>query len=108
MYVIKKYEESYKEQLIGFITEILVDEFGFEQFREPLKNVEFCDNKNKFNWIALDEKNNIIGTITLEKKDEIEAGLRKFYVKKEYRGSGLSKELFNSLLDFAKDRKRIN
>lgn len=105
MYKIEKYEECYKTQLIDFITEILVEEFGFEEFREKLKNSEFCDNKDKFNWIAVDKDKKIIGTITLERKDDSEAFLRKLYVSKEYRGTGLAKELFDSFLDFAKSKK---
>lgn len=103
MYIVEKYKEDYKVQLLEFIIQILVVEFGYEEFREPLKNEKFCDNQDKFNWIALDENNNIIGTITLEKKDKEEAFLKKFYVKKEYRGTGVAKELFNSFLSFAKD-----
>lgn len=105
MYVIQKYKENYKNQLVEFITDILVEEFGFEEFRERLKNEEFVDNKNRFNWIALNEVNEIIGTITLERKDNLEAFLKKFYVKKEYRGTGVAKELYNYFINFAKDEQ---
>lgn len=105
MYKIENYKENYKTQLIRFITEILVEEYGFEEFRGKLKNDEFCDNKHKFNWIAIDKEKNIIGTITLEEKNDSEAFLRKFYVSKEYRGRGLAKELFDLFLDFAKAKK---
>lgn len=105
MYKIERYKESYKTQIVEFITGILVEEFGFEKFRDKIKNTDFSDNENKFNWIAIDKDKKIIGTITLEVKDDSEAFLRKFYVSKEYRGSGLSKELFNTFLDFAKAKE---
>jgi len=110
LYKIVKYQDIYREELIEFITKVLVEEFGFEQFRDKLKNTDFCDNEHKSSWIAVDNEKNIIGTITLEKKDDTEAFLRKFYVSKEYRGAGLSKELFNMFVEFAKNNsyKRIS
>jgi len=105
LYRIEQYTEKYKYKLIEFITEILVEELGFEMFREPLKDSSFCDNENKMTWIALNEDDDIIGTITLEEKENLDVFLKKFYVKKECRGKGISKELFNTFLNFANFKK---
>lgn len=38
MYKIKEYEDKYNKNVNDFVISILVDEYGFEQFREGIKN----------------------------------------------------------------------
>ena len=37
MYKIKEYEDKYNKNVNDFVISILVDEYGFEQFREGIK-----------------------------------------------------------------------
>ena len=52
--------------------------------------------------MAVNEKDEVIGTIAIMKKDAYTAELKSFYVNKEYRGNGISKELFSIAMDFCK------
>lgn len=105
MYIIKKFEDRYNEKVNNFIISILVEEYGFERFRENLEgqnNHAYIEDGNNL-WIALDENDNIIGTIALRKKNDTEAELKKVYVEKSYRGTGLSKELYNKVIENTKE-----
>ena len=41
----------------------------------------------------------IVGTIALKKHNDAEAELKKLYVRKDYRGTGLSKELYSKVME---------
>lgn len=41
MYAIKEYEEKYKHKLIDLIIEVFIEEFGFEEHRQNIKNSNF-------------------------------------------------------------------
>lgn len=60
-------------------------------------------------WIALNEKNEIVGTIALLKHSDDNVELKKFYVRKDYRGQGVSKALYEKAMDMCKESgfKRI-
>ena len=107
MYKIKKFESRYNVKMNEFIISILVEEFGFEECRKELEeqNNEEYMQKGGYLWMALDDKDNVIGTIALKKHNENEAELKKLYVKKDYRGKGLSKELYNIFLQQAQKDK---
>ena len=107
MYKIKKFESRYNGKVNEFIISILVEEFGSEECRKELEeqNNEEYIQKGGYLWIALDDEDNVIGTIALRKHNENEAELKKLYVKKDYRGKGLSKELYNIFLQQAQKDK---
>ena len=93
MYIIKKFEDRYNDEVNNFIISVFVEEYGFEQFREGLKeqnNHKYIENGSNL-WIAIDENDNIVGTIALRKHNNEEAEIKKLYVRKDYRGTGLSK-----------------
>lgn len=102
MYLIKEYEQSYNKEVNDFIISILVDEYGFEKGRTDLEkedNSLYLENNGKF-WIALDKNGNIIGTILIFRYNNEYIEIKKFYVRKDYRGKGISKELYNKAIDF--------
>lgn len=106
MYIIKEYEAKYNKKVNNFIISILVEEYGFEKYRESLENENNNDiyqNKNKKFWIAIDEEDNIIGTVLIYENYEKCMELRKFYVRKDFRGRGLAKELYNTVIDFCEN-----
>lgn len=104
MYKIKKFENRYNEEVNNFIISVFVDEFGFEERRKELEeqdNYEYIQNGGGL-WIALDDEDNIIGTIGLKKHNDNDVELKKLYVRKDYRGKGVSKELYNIMLEESK------
>ena len=111
MYKIKEFEDRYNEKVNDFIISVFVEEFGFEECRRELENqnnYEYIKNGGDL-WIALDEEDNIVGTIALRRVNNSEVELKKLYVRKDYRGTGLSKELYNKVIEKTKSEhyKRI-
>lgn len=104
MYKIKKFEDRYNEEVNKFIISVFVDEYGFEEYRNELNkqnNEEYMENGGNF-WVAFDDDDNIIGTVALVKHSQSEAELKKLYVRSDYRGRGLSKELYSKVLEESK------
>lgn len=108
---IRSYEESYNNAINDFIISIYVEEFGFEEHREEIEkhNNEIYKKSDGELWIALNEKNEIVGTIALLKHSDDNVELKKFYVRKDYRGQGVSKALYEKAMDMCKESgfKRI-
>lgn len=108
---IRSYEESYNKAINDFIISIYVEEFGFEEHREEIEkhNNEIYKKSDGKLWIALNEKNEIVGTIALLKHSDDNVELKKFYVRKDYRGQGVSKALYEKAIDMCKESgfKRI-
>lgn len=108
---IRSYEESYNKAINDFIISIYVEEFGFEEHREEIEkhNNEIYKKSDGKLWIALNEKNEIVGTIALLKHSDDNVELKKFYVRKDYRGQGVSKALYEKAMDMCKESgfKRI-
>lgn len=108
---IRSYEESYNKAINDFIISIYVEEFGFEKHREEIEkhNNEIYKKSDGELWIALNEKNEIVGTIALLKHSDDNVELKKFYVRKDYRGQGVSKALYEKAMDMCKESgfKRI-
>lgn len=102
MFVLKEFNNDYNKKINDFIISIYVDEFGFEQSRNVLE----CCNNNMFEnsggrlWMALDDSDEVIGTIAVFKHSSSTAELKKFYVRQEYRGTTVAKSLYNTFMDF--------
>ena len=104
MYIIKEFEDRYNDAVNNLVISVFVEEYGFEQFR---KGLEEQDNQNYIKsggnlWIALDENDNVVGTIALKKHNDTDAELKQLYVREDYRGTGLSKELYNKVMETTK------
>ncbi len=97
-----EFKEEYREKVIELWLEICVQEFGFEDWKEDIKktdNYKYKDNNGNF-WIAINNDNEVIGTIALKNLGNEKACLKSLYVKKEYRKNGIAKKLFNKLMEF--------
>ena len=107
MYKLIKYEEKYRKKLSQFIEKVFVDEFDFEEHREYISNLkfEYAKNSNESCWIVIDDNSNIIGTISCINKNEQECYLKYFYVDRQYRGKGVSKQLYKAFCDFIEEKK---
>lgn len=97
-----EYKEEYREKVISLWIEICVQEFGFEEWNEDIKNMdnhEYKSNNGNF-WLAINDKNEIIGTIAVKNQGNDKALLKSLYVKKEYRKNGIAKKLFHKSMEF--------
>jgi len=111
MFLIKEYDDKYNKKINDFIISIYVEEFGFEQHRIELEqndNSVYAKNGGQL-LFAIDEEDNIVGTIALVKHDAQNVEIKKLYVKKDCRGKGLSKQLYEKALTICKNSgfKRI-
>ena len=107
MYIIKEFDDRYNERVNDFIISVFVEEYGFEKFRKGLEqenNQEYIDNGRNL-LIAIDKKDDVIGTIALKKHNNNEAEIKKLYVRNDYRGTGLSKELYSKVMETTKNRR---
>lgn len=101
------YEDKYKEQIIALIGECLVDQEILATSCLPLddddlqKIPELYCGRGKF-WIALDE-NKVVGTVGVRDSGRVTAKLRRMFVQKKYRGTGLGQQLLDIALQFARD-----
>lgn len=106
MYQIKEYNYEYNKKINDFIVDIYVEEFGFEEHRQYVQN----ENNNIYPksggnlWIATDENDDIIGTIAILQHNDSDMELKKFYIKQEYRGKGLSIELYQKAIEMCREK----
>ena len=108
MIKIEQYSENYREKVIDFFLKICICEFGFEEWEKDIKNMDnhtYKDNGGNF-WIALDEKDNIVGTIGLKNKGQAIGELKSMYVDEKYRGHNIAQNLLNTLLEFASEYEK--
>lgn len=105
MFEIKEYEEGYNKKINDFVISIYVDEYGFEQHRlgiEKEDNSIYAKKGGNF-WIAVDKSDNIIGTIAVYKHSDEDIEMKRLYVRKDYRGKGLSKALYEKAINTCKE-----
>lgn len=105
MYEVRGFVESYSNKINEFVIGIYVDEFGYEEYRANLQKHDNNIYKKSGGqlWFVTDKEDNIIGTIALFKHNNEEMELKRFYVRKDYRGTGLSKFLYNVAIDMCKE-----
>ena len=102
-----EYKEKYKQQIIDLLIEVAVKEYGFQEWEKWFR-LFTIDNyiKNGGNcWVAINDEDKVIGTISLRKIDNITAEIKYLYIKKEERRKGISSFLIDILIDFAKKNK---
>lgn len=101
------FTKPYEDQVIDLIVGIQHGEYGVQITAEDqpdLKNIaDFYQNKKGNFWIALNG-NEVIGTISLVDIGSNQAGLRKMFVKKEFRGQPLKigQSLMNTVFKWCK------
>ena len=107
MFKIINFEKRYNKFVNDFVASIFVEEFNFEEYRENIlnyNNMNYAKSGGDM-WIAVNENDEVIGTIAIMKKDNKSAELKTFYVDNNYRGNGISKKLYERAVDYC---KRIN
>ncbi len=104
---IVEYENIYKKQVIEFIKSVVINEFGFEEWRDYLDNKSFepyYEYGSKF-LIIFNSQNKIIGTCGGLRKSDDTIKLNSFYMLNDYRQQGLGSKIYNLILDYAKECK---
>lgn len=107
MIEIKEYEARYNDKINDFVISIYVDEYGFEEHRlgiEKEDNSIYGENGGNF-WIAVDENDEIVGTIAVYKHSDDNIEIKRLYVRKDYRGKGLSKKLYETAMELCKENR---
>lgn len=106
---IQTYSDIYQKQVEKLVLGIQNDEFllGLSAQDQPdLPNIGEFYKKGRF-WVALNEENQVMGTIGLEPLNEKQSVLRKMFLHKSMRGNkdlNLAQNLFETLLRFAKEK----
>ena len=98
-----EYREKYKQQIIELLVEVAVNEYGFKEWEKWFR-LFTIDNyiKNGGNcWIAINDEDKVIGTISLRKIDNITAEVKYLYIKKSERRKGISSLLMMKLIEYA-------
>lgn len=104
--MIIRYEDSYQEDLIKLILTIQQEEFGLDIGLEQQSDLlqigkHYQENGGQF-WLArVDGK--VVGSIALIALENGRAALKKMFVAKDYRKTGLGRQLVNTLVDFCKE-----
>lgn len=108
--MIKIYEDRYKKEVIDLILHVQNDEYGVGISTEEQPDIldiqsSYINDGGNF-WIALNDNDEVVGSIGLQKKTNEVAVLKKFFVYKEYRGKefGIGISLYQALIDFAKQQ----
>lgn len=105
--VVTEYTDSYKDKVINLVGLCLVDQEVIAETDLPiddddLQNIpEVYKGKSRF-WVALDG-DKVVGTVGILDRGENTAKLRRMFVQKEYRGTGLGQKLLDTALTFAKE-----
>lgn len=101
---IEQYKDNYRQDMIDMILSIQngEDHLGFTLEEQPDMgdvNSAFLANGGMF-WMAF-EDDKLIGTLGLAKKNDEVGVLKKFFVRKDKRGSGIGTDLYKTLLSYA-------
>ena len=105
--IIAKTKKEFSEAKVLFLEyakELNVD-LCFQGFDKELREIEIQYNDPSGILLLLKNKNGFIGCVGLRKINEEISEMKRMYVKKEFRGKGLSKELIKELIRQAKELK---
>ncbi len=103
------FNKNFQQEIVDVLHDVLNTEWGsyIDKKKDPdLFNIKgyYLNSGGNF-WIGLGEDNSIVGTIAIKMFDlnSKKIGyLKRFYLKKNYRGSGLGKKLIETVIKFCK------
>jgi len=96
---ILEYKKEFENEIKELISCIYIEEFKIEIGQDEIINEDiygYIEKGGNF-WIAVDEENNLLGTIGAKIVDNETLEVKRMYVKKEYRGYGIAQNLLNTL-----------
>lgn len=107
-WAIRTWAPADQDQVIGMIVGIQRDEFGISISKEDqpdLKVVDEVYQKDDGNfWVAM-AGDELVGSIGLVNFAPASVALRKMFVAREFRRSGLGQDLLDIALDWCRDKK---
>jgi len=101
-----EYQEKYSKDIVKHIRKIAMEEFEYKDWEDYFNRMSFEEYQNegsKF-WIALNDKDEVIGTVGALKVSTEEIKMNSLYVNIDYRKLGIAKELYELLINFAKQQ----
>ncbi len=100
-YKIIEYNNNYFSKLQKFLINVAVKEYNYSEWLDYFNEMKFLpQNADEVFYIAIDNANEIIGSIGATKIDNNVVKLHSLYVNKDYRNNGVGKNLYNTLLKF--------
>ena len=104
--VYNKNSQYYNDIMINdIINDISLKDFNRQpKYREDILHIEENIMKNGRMWIALNEENKVVGFIALLINDKKIAYAKRFFIIHEYRGTGLSTELLDEVIEYANSK----
>ncbi len=109
MIEVKKYEPAYCDQIVRLILNIQQNEFQVPVTLADQPDLliidQYYQQRNGEFWVAMNEQNEVVGTIALIDNGEPFGTIRKMFVKADYRGKeqGVAAKLFYILEKKAMD-----
>lgn len=100
MYKIREYDIKDKEELIKLWLSVCVQEHGFENWKEEISMLDESEYEKII--VAVDD-DNIIGSMAYKKINEDVAELKRVYIYSQYRGKGIAKELYSTIMNKIKE-----
>lgn len=96
MYELLDYEDRYEESLVKLWHDICVEEYGFDNWKNELSNVD----KDLYEKIIIAvHDDTVIGSIAYKNAGNNVAEIKRVYVHPKYRGSGIAKGLLNLIIE---------
>ncbi len=99
--IIRKYRPTDKKQLINLIKKILQEIFKSKPKKLEIDKQFFAKGGILF---VLEHNKKIIGSVGIIKHKPKLARLKKTYLQKQFRGTGLAQKLLNKAVNFAKQK----
>jgi len=106
--IIKGYTEENKNDIIDLILDIQQNEFEIPISKDDQPDLNdipnFYQSGNGNFWVALNNKNQIVGTVALIDIGSRQGALRKMFVRQDYRGRthNVAKLLLQQLMEWAR------
>lgn len=99
-----EYNNEYEEKTKKLYTDVLIEEFEFELFRNDIlqEDLNYYMSDGGKMWLAVDDCDNVIATMAINRKTTDTVDLRKVYMHKDYRGTGLANTMFDNAIEFCK------
>lgn len=101
---ILEFSPKYTREIYDFVMSVKAHEIGWTSEPEELWNIEsfYTGGGGNF-WIAItDDK--IVGSLALKNMGSGRGYLKRMFLAREHRGTGLAQEMMQILLDHAKDQ----
>lgn len=99
-YDVIEYEKKYENELMKFILDICVKEFGIDEYEQALIN-HVKDNEFIKTWLVVENKQ-IVATICYSERSNEIAEIKKLYIKESHRRNGLGKILVDKAVEHIK------